>query len=73
VTVLTGLAHDRDDLLDPRRVSRVAHPFVMRGTPRQIARERDLRAPSPDGVDQYCVRHDLLLSGVILGPDLLDP
>jgi len=45
----------------------------MRGTPRQIARERDLRAPSPDGVDQYCVRHDLLLSGVILGPDLLDP
>jgi hypothetical protein len=29
---VSGLAHDRDDLLDPRRIGRVAHPLVPRRT-----------------------------------------
>jgi hypothetical protein len=66
VAILAGLAHDRDDLLDPGRVSRVAHPLVMRGAPRQIAGQRDLRPPPADRVDQDRVWHDLLLSGAIL-------
>jgi hypothetical protein len=33
-----------------------------------MARERDLRSSSADGVDQDCVWHDLL-SRAILGPD----
>jgi hypothetical protein len=36
VAVLAGLAHHRDDLLEPRRVGRIAHPLVVRGTPAKL-------------------------------------
>jgi hypothetical protein len=39
VTVIGGVAHDRHDLLQGRRVSRVAHPLVARRAPGVVARQ----------------------------------
>jgi hypothetical protein len=33
VTVIRGVAHHRYDLIDRRRIGRVAHPFVERRAP----------------------------------------
>ena len=38
VTVMTGLAHDHDDLLGTGRVGRVLHPFVVWCPAREISR-----------------------------------
>ena len=40
VTVIAGVAHDRDDLLHRGRVGRVAHPLVARRAPGVVARHR---------------------------------
>ena len=59
VAVLPGKAHDRDDLLDRRRVGRVALALIARRTPRVIARKGRRRAASAGGVENYGHGHGI--------------
>ena len=59
VAVPPGEAHHRDDLLDRRRVGRVAHALVARRTPRVIARNRGGRAAPAGGVENYGHGHGI--------------
>jgi hypothetical protein len=43
---IAGSAHDSNDLLDPRRIGRVAHPLVPRRTAEMELRERRRRTPT---------------------------
>jgi hypothetical protein len=52
VRAAAGLAHHRDDLLDPRRVCRVSHPLVRRRAPRTMAGRRGRRSLAACGVQQ---------------------
>jgi len=48
----SGLPHDRDDLLDARRVGGIAEAFVPRRATREVPRQRRRRAPTPGGIQQ---------------------
>jgi hypothetical protein len=52
VPVLAGLAHHSDDLLDPRRISRIPHALVVRRATGQVSGQRDRGASPSGGVDQ---------------------
>jgi hypothetical protein len=52
VTVIPGLAHDRDDLLDRRRISRVALSLGAWGYPDTQARAGRRRPTATGGVQQ---------------------
>jgi len=61
----SGPAHDEDDLLDRRRIGRIALPFVRRRAPRPVPRCRG-RGSQPTGdVHQSWLGHDALL---LVGP-----
>jgi hypothetical protein len=60
VQVVTGLAHDGDDLGDRRRIGWVTATFVPRRTPGVKSGHRGRRSPTTGGVDQH-LRHDALL------------
>lgn len=49
---LAGRAYDGDDLLDPRRVGRVAKPLVARRTTREVAGQRRRRRAAAGGIEQ---------------------
>jgi hypothetical protein len=49
---LAGLAHDGDDLLDPRGVGRVMEPLVPRRTPRVETGQRGRRTPATRRIEK---------------------
>jgi hypothetical protein len=51
VSGLAGFAHHGDDLLDPRRIGRVADPLVSRRAPGVVAGHRRRRAPTSRPVE----------------------
>jgi hypothetical protein len=51
VTVILGVTHDRHDLVDGRRVGRVAHALVARRPAGVIAGQRGRRATAPRRVE----------------------
>src|SRR6185312_11070463 len=61
VAVMAGLAHDRDDLIDRRRVGGVALALVTRRDPRAEARHGRRRPATAGSVKQRLNRHDSLL------------
>jgi len=52
VPVLGGVAHDGDDLIDGRRVSRVAHALVARRAARVIPGHGRWRTPPPGRIER---------------------
>jgi hypothetical protein len=52
-----GVAHDRDDLFDRRRVRRIAAALVTRRTACVMTGHRGRRARAPGRIEQRCSRH----------------
>jgi len=52
VTVIAGLAHDLHDLLRPRWIGRILHPFVTRRATGQKPGGRDGRTSTPGRIHQ---------------------
>ena len=50
VMITPGLAHDRDELIDRRRIGGIALALVARGDPRAEPRRRRWRAAPPGSV-----------------------
>src|SRR6516164_4175221 len=61
VAVMAGLAHDRDDLIDRRRVGGVALALVTRRDPCAEARHGRRRAATSGSVKQRLNRHGSLV------------
>ena len=61
VTGIASLPHDCDDLLDGRRVSRVAHTLVARRVASVIPRQRRRRATPSGGIQDNRDGHGILL------------
>src|SRR6266511_794946 len=59
---IAGPAHDRDDLLDPRRVGRVSPALVSRRTTGAVSRQGGRRATAARGVKRCDCAHGSLLS-----------
>jgi hypothetical protein len=57
VDTIAGAAHHGDDLLDRRRVGRIAHPLVARRTAGMKGRQRRGRATAAGGIEQQ-LGHD---------------
>ena len=62
VAVMTGLAHDHDDLLRARRVRRVLHPLVMRRPSGEISRGRRRRPSTTRRIDKTIELEDMTSS-----------
>ena len=58
-TLVAGVAHDRDDLLDAGRIGRVAHPLVAGRAPSQVAGQGGGRATPSRGVNEHSGHRDL--------------
>ncbi len=60
MTIMTGLAHDHDDLFGTWRVGRILHPLVVRRPAGEIPRGRRRRTPTPRRIhqDHRTCRHD---------------
>jgi hypothetical protein len=54
---VAGAAHDRDQLLDGRRIGRVAQCFVAWRTPAVVAGHRGRRTAAARGVEQKKTSH----------------
>jgi hypothetical protein len=65
VRPITGRAHDCDDLLDPRRIGRIAKALVSRGSPLVVAGHRGRRATMTSSIQQH--RFHVLSSLVVDG------
>ncbi len=63
VAIGADLAHHGDDLLDRRRVGRVAQPLVAGRSSGVVAGHRRRRAPTPGGVENSGYGHGILLPG----------
>jgi hypothetical protein len=61
VMTISGLAHDRDDLLDRGRIRRIPAALVGRDPPGVIARRRRRRPRSAGNIQQLMSRHGSLL------------
>ncbi len=72
VRVVSGGSHHGDDLLDGRRVGRVAQTLVPWRAALVDGRECGWRAPAPSAIDQGHFLHDVLLSDVGGPADPLD-
>jgi hypothetical protein len=59
---LAGLAHHGDDLLDPRRIGRIAEPFVPRRTPGVETRHRRRRTPPTRRIKKLELGHETSLA-----------
>jgi hypothetical protein len=59
VHTVAGDPHDRDDLLDDRRVGRIAHAFVARRTAGMKAGHRCRRAATTSGIKNERSGHEL--------------
>jgi hypothetical protein len=57
VRTIAGRPHDGDDLLDGRRIGRVAQPLVVRRTPGAEAGQRRGRTATADRIEQL-LGHD---------------
>jgi len=53
VAPVAGRAHDRDDLLDGRRVGRIAASLVAWRTADVESRQRGRRPPTTRGIEQH--------------------